>query len=61
MFFLNTMAFKFEPFEVDIESIHTKSKVILRRIGWLNLFKKFDGYNIEVTKSFAQTFDGEQA
>jgi hypothetical protein len=29
------------------------------RVGWLNFLCIFNGYNVQVTKSFAQTFNGE--
>lgn len=51
----------FEPSELNLENIHPESQVILRRTGWLNFFEKFNGHNVEVSKAFALSFDGEQA
>jgi len=33
----------------------------LQKVGWLNFIKKFHGYNLEVAKQFAATFDGKKA
>ena len=33
----------------------------LQKVGWLNFIKKFHGYNLEVAKQFAATFDGKTA
>jgi hypothetical protein len=33
----------------------------LKAHGWDVFLKKFDGYNIQVAKSFSQTFDGFEA
>ena len=33
----------------------------LQKVGWPNFIKKFHGYNLEVAKQFAATFDGKKA
>jgi hypothetical protein len=31
------------------------------KVGWLNFLRMFNGHNAQVTKDFAQTFNGEHA
>ena len=36
-------------------------KCMLRKARWLQFLQKFKGYNKEVTKNFARSFDGVEA
>ena len=33
-------------------------KDLLQKAGWLRFIEKFNGFHKEITKSFAQSFDG---
>ena len=54
-------ASRFEPNDcimIDASSSLLKS---LQRVGWYDFIKKFQGYNLEVSRQFAATFDGHKA
>lgn len=37
---------------------YPKVKKQLQKVSWLKIIEKFEGYDIEVTREFAQAFDG---
>jgi hypothetical protein len=55
------MAVRYEPYEFEITHLHPKCQTILQDASWFEFFSKFQGYNMEVTRASAQTFDGESA
>jgi hypothetical protein len=55
------MAVRFEPYKIEIANLHPECQGILQREGWLEFFSKFQDHNVEVTRVFAQSFDGECA
>ena len=38
---------------------YPQEKDLLRKAKWLRFIQKFKGYNKEVTKAFARSFDGQ--
>ena len=34
---------------------------VMSRFGWLEFLRKFSGFNMEVSKAFAESFDGVDA
>jgi hypothetical protein len=54
------MAIRVEPSEFDISQYHKDSIDILHQVNWIQFLLKFDGYDEQVTKSFAHNFDGKK-
>jgi len=54
-------ASRFEP--IDCIYVDASSSLLkkLQQVGWYNFVKKFRGYNLEVSRQFAATFDGHKA
>ena len=55
------MEVRFEPKCLIIGNTDSEGFSILQRESWISFFHKFSGFNLEVTKQFAETFDGETA
>jgi len=55
------MVVRFEPTRVELVETHPECNEILRRTGWMDFFDELKGNNMEVTRLFSQTFDGQQA
>jgi len=50
-----------EPDDCIMVNSYDTLRQKLQKVGWLNFIKKFHGYNLEVSKQFATTFDGKKA
>ena len=55
------MAVRFEPKRLITGNMDCQGFRIFQRVSWDSFFHKFSGFNLEVTKQFAKTFDGETA
>lgn len=49
---------RFEPNGRKFMEGYPQVKEMLQKAQWLHFMEKFDGFNKEVTKSFAKAFDG---
>lgn len=55
------MTVRIEPKKLVIGNEQSEGYKILHQVSWLPFLHKFSGYNIEVTRQFAKTFDGSKA
>ena len=55
------MTVRIEPKKLVIVNEQSKGYQILHQASWIPFLHKFLGYNMEVTKQFAETFDGNKA
>ena len=55
------MAVRIEPKKLVIGNEQSEGYKILHQASWLPFLHKFSGYNLEVTRQFANTFDGSRA
>jgi hypothetical protein len=55
------MVVRYEPYGVSLVGVHENCEEILNMVGWLDFFGKFEGHNLEITRAFAHSFDGECA
>lgn len=50
-----------EPVGIEFFYAYPKSKKRFGKVGWILFLQKFQGYDNEVTKVFARSFDGVKA
>ena len=50
-----------EPNNVDSIRKHPAVMQIFEQAGWLQFLEKFQGFDLDLTMEFAQSFDGSQA
>ena len=55
------MAISLEPKKLIIGNEQSEGHKVLNQASWLPFLHKFLGYNLEVTRQFASTFDGSKA
>ena len=55
------MAVKIETKRLIIGNVDSEGFKILQRASWIPFLHKFSGYNLEVTRQFAESFDGKKA
>jgi hypothetical protein len=55
------MAIKLEPKKLIIGNEQFEGYKVLNQASWFQFLHKFSGYNLEVTRQFASTFDGNKA
>ena len=55
------MAVRIEPKKLVIGNEKSEGYQILQRASWIPFLHKFSGYNMQVTKQFAESFDGKKA
>ena len=55
------MAVRLEPKRLVIGNEKSEGYQILQRASWIPFLHKFSGYNMQVTKQFAESFDGKKA
>ena len=55
------MEIRVEPSKLEVTKLHPKIVSILQGGGWLEHFSKFHGRNLEITRAFTHSFDGENA
>ena len=55
------MIVRIEPMKLIIGNEQSKGYKVLHQASWLPFLHKFSGYNLEVTRQFASTFDGSRA
>ena len=55
------MAVRIEPKKQLIGNEQLEGYKILHQASWIPFLHKFSGYNLEVTRQFATTFDGSKA
>ena len=55
------MVVRFEPKRLIIGNVDSEGFRILQRALWISFFRKFSGFNLEVTRQFEETFDGKIA
>lgn len=58
---IDNMAIRLEPKKLIIGNEQSKGYMVLNQASWLQFLHKFSGYNLEVTRQFASTFDGNKA
>ena len=55
------MAIRMDPKKLIMGNEQSEGYKILHQASWIPFLHKFLGYNMEVTKQFAETFDGNKA
>ena len=53
------MAVRIKPKHLIIGNVDSKGFKILQRASWIPFLHKFSGFNLEMARQFAETFDGK--